>query len=241
MGQLSLVIVVAGLISGYLHARPSATYSCEAQTEFEPKLIENPNRLVTFECNACSATELVESTGRQTRLPIGLVLRSRQKSAFDAKRSFHLVGVEAKSALLTATQGIGYGLIQNGNVLLIVPDDLDREEQKLLEVPLVNFKTAPNSTMLELGLALNMWMLDAIDPQPGYNLSHLGSMNDERFTVANVPSATTEEIANCIVQLGSGGIWILRMNAAKATGIPIVTLDVQPYQHYSNKPVQRVE
>jgi hypothetical protein len=240
MGQLSLLIVVAGLISGYLHGQPSAMYNYEAQVEFEPKLVDNPNRLVTFECNACSATELVESAGRQTRLPIGLVLRSREESAFDAKRSFHLVGVEAKSALLAATQVIGYGLIQKENVLLIVPNDLDREEQKLLEVPVVNFKTVPNSTMLELGLALNMWMQAAIDPQPGYNLSHAGSMNDERFTFANVPSATTEEIANRIVQLGSGGMWILRMNAAKATGIPIVTLNVQPYQHYSNKPVQSV-
>jgi hypothetical protein len=37
-----------------------------------------------------------------------------QQKAFDAKRSFHLVSVEAKSALLAATEGMGYGLISEG-------------------------------------------------------------------------------------------------------------------------------
>jgi hypothetical protein len=91
--------------------------------------------------------------------------------------------------------------------------------------------------MFDLGLDLNMWLRNATNPMTFYNLSHPSSNNEEQFTFAEIPSATAPEIANRIVQLGSKGMWVLRLNAGEADGRPIDTLEIEPYQHYSNGPV----
>ena len=63
-----------------------------------------------------------------------------------------------------------------------------------------------------------------------------GSTNDERFTPGAMPAATTEEIANRIVSLGSKGMWILTMDAFERDGERTDDVEIKPYQHYSNLP-----
>jgi hypothetical protein len=210
---------------------------CAAQLEFAPKLVDNPNRVVTFRCNQGTALDLIESAGRQARIPIGLVLDARQEIIFHTKRQFDLIGADAASALREAIRETGYELKQEGDVLVIVPVTLTDRQRNLLALRLTNFKTLPGSTMFDLGLHLNMWLRDATNPMTGYNLSHPSSNNEEQFTFAEIPSATTQEIANRIVQLGSKGMWVLRLDAGEADARPIDTLEIEPYQHYSNRPV----
>jgi len=51
-----------------------------------------------------------------------------------------------------------------------------------------------------------------------------------------MPAATTEEIANRIVSLGSKGMWILTMDAFERDGERTDDVEIKPYQHYSNLP-----
>jgi hypothetical protein len=223
--------------SGGLQCQSAITSTCTTQAEFAPKLVDNPNRLVTFRCSQGTALGLIESAGRQARIPIGLVLDARQEIGFHTKRQFDLIEEDAASALREAIRETDYELKQEGDVLLIVPVTLTNRQRNLLSLRLRNFKTLPGSTMLDLGLDLNMWLRDATNPTTGYNLSHMSSNNEEQFNFAEIPSATAQEIANRIVQLGSKGMWVLRLGAGEANGRPIDTLEIEPYQHYSNRPV----
>ena len=90
--------------------------------------------------------------------------------------------------------------------------------------------------MVKLGFELTMWIRMEVDHETGFGGSILGSTNDERFTLGAMPAATTEEIANRIVSLGSKGMWILTMDAFERDGERTDDVEIKPYQHYSNLP-----
>jgi len=83
---------------------------------------------------------------------------------------------------------------------------------------------------------LTGWMWAATDPILGWGSSITGSINDERFTLEKMPSATTEEIANKIVSQGSKGMWILRTAPYDTHKPSDDQVWIEPYQHYSNRP-----
>jgi hypothetical protein len=234
-----LAIILFLLLPDYSLGQGAIAPRCAAQSEFAPKLVGNPNRVVTFRCSQGTPLDLIESTGRQARIPIGLVLDARQEAIFHTKRQFDLREVDAASALREAIRGTDYELKRQGesDVLVIVPVTLTSRQRDLLALRLPDFKASSGLTIFELGLQLNMWLRDATNPMPGYSLSHMSSTNEEPVIFAEVPSATAEEIANRIVQLGSKGMWVLRLNAGEANGRPIDTVEIEPYQHYSNRPV----
>jgi hypothetical protein len=58
--------------------------------------------------------------------------------------------------------------------------------------------------------------------------------NEERFTFESAPAATTEEIADAIVSLGSKGMWVFKADASSPSGILTDQVVIEPYQHYSN-------
>jgi hypothetical protein len=90
--------------------------------------------------------------------------------------------------------------------------------------------------MVMLGAELTMWIRAEVDHETGFFGSILGSTNDERFTLGAIPVATTEELANRIVSLGSKGMWILTMDAFERNGEWTDGVEMEPYQHYSNLP-----
>jgi hypothetical protein len=117
----------------------------------------------------------------------------------------------------------------------VVAGDLSARQSDLLTLQLTDFKTNPNSTMVVMGFQLTMWIGAVTHPEVGYAASILGSTNDEQFTMAPIASATTEEIANRIVSLGSKGLWILRMGASNSASTEDDAVEIEPYQHYSNR------
>ena len=90
--------------------------------------------------------------------------------------------------------------------------------------------------MFHMGVGLTMWMQAASHPDRGFGGSILGSLNDEKLTLKIPPSSSTEEIANAIVSLGSKGIWILRATPDDSDDGANDKVEIEPYQHYSNRP-----
>jgi hypothetical protein len=81
-----------------------------------------------------------------------------------------------------------------------------------------------------------MWMRAAVHPEIGFSASILGSTNDEKFTLKAPPSSSTEQLANIIVSLGSKGLWMLRAAPDYSDDVSHDKVEIEPYQHYSNKP-----
>lgn len=149
-------------------------------------------------------------------------------------RSYNLEGVTAQNALAEAIRDTGYSLTEVDGVLVLIAGDLTPSQKKLLYLQYANFQSS--GTMAVMAANLTGWMWTATHPASGYGGSILGSTNGEHFTLKEMQSATTEEIANKIVSQGSKGMWILRTAPNDTHNPSDYQVEVEPYQHYSNQP-----
>jgi hypothetical protein len=196
----------------------------------------NTNAVVTFKSDHATPLQLIQATGRQTRVPIGVVLGKDPALLSKTSRSYNLENVDAKSALLEAIAGTGYSLNESNNVLVLIAGDLNPRQRMVLDHVYEDFEAGPDRTMVMLGGQLTMWMQAELDHVPGFGGSILYSPDDERFTLGDIRLATTEELANRIVSLGSKGMWTLTTDAFQRDGEWTDSVKIEPYQHYSNSP-----
>src|SRR5271170_523051 len=104
--SIPLVLISSALFSAL--AQNQGSQGCSARAQFEPALVSNPESKVTFACRNATALELIESTGRQSRKPIGIVPGEDPALLSKTKRGYRLFEVDAMSALLEAVAGTGY-------------------------------------------------------------------------------------------------------------------------------------
>jgi hypothetical protein len=235
MWRVAAFIILAGCNAVSLNAQSNQVQGCGAREEFAPVVVENPDSRVTFKCHRATPLDLIYAIGRQTRIPIGIALGLDASVLSKPTRSYDLENVGARLALQEAIQDTGYMLEEENHVTVLVAGDLTARQQDLLTYAYSDFGPVSNQTMVELGAMLTGWMLGKIDHASGYGGSILESTNDERFSLKETPGATTEEIADSIVSLGSKGMWILKANAFP-TRSPSDRIVIEPYQHYSNLP-----
>jgi hypothetical protein len=228
------IVVLLGCSAISLSAQSNEAQRCESKQEFAPVLVRNTRSKVTFKCDQATPLDLIRATGRQTRIPIGVVLGRDPSVLSKPGRSYDLESVDARFALLEAIQGTGYSLNEENHVLVLIAGDLTPRQERLLTQPYSDFKPGSNNTMVGLGVLLTTWMRATIDPMAGFGGSILGSANDERFTLGETLSGTTEEIANRIVSLGSKGMWTFKVEPSPPSGGSTDEVDIEPYQHYSN-------
>jgi len=214
----------------------SPKHGCTTEPEFAPKMVSNIDSTVTFICDRATPMDLIRAVGRQTRIPIGVVLGEDSGLLSKPIHSYHLEKVDARSALQAAVQGTGYTLRDQNSVLVLIAGDLTARQMDLLTRSYSDFRAGPGGTMVELGAGLSMWMEASLDRSDGFGGSIMYSTNDERFTLGDCSGETTEQIADKIVSLGSKGMWIFKANAFAASDKLRDEVVIEPYQHYSNKP-----
>lgn len=204
--------------------------------EFAPAIVSNSDSKVTFKCNHATPMDLIRAVGVQTRTPIGIVLGQDSGILSKAGRPYDLEKVDVRRALLEAIEDTGYTLKEEDHVMVLMAGDLTSRQWDVLTYPYPDFTPGTNCTMVELGVSLTMWMEASMNPNVGFGGSIGGSTNDERFTVKEIAWATTEQIANRIVSLGSKGMWTLNVDPFPTSGALTDQIVIEPYQHYSNRP-----
>lgn len=232
----AIIVVFAAASTGCLRSQNMPSQPCIAPGEFAPLLVPNNGSRVTFQCDRATPMDLIRASGQQTRMPIGIVLGQDLNALSKPVRSYNLKDVSARDALLEAIQGTGYSLREEDHVTVLFAGDITSRQMQLLKHEYSDFGSEQSATMAELGAGLNGWMWAEVDPVRGYGASIQGSMNDERFILEPIKDATTEEIANRIVSLGSKGMWIFRVAAFPPADASDDRIEIEPYQHYSNGP-----
>lgn len=230
-----IIVILLGGSIGCLSAQNQPSHGCLARAEYAPLLVINAGSKVTFKCDQATPMDLIRATGRQTRIPIGVVLGNDEDALSRPVYSYDLEGADARSALLKAIEGTGYSLKDENHVMVLIAGDITQRQEELLTHRFSNFASA-NSTMVELGAYLTGWIWSEVDGVKGWGGSIGGSLNDERFTFEAIPSASTDELADKIVSLGLKGMWIFRASASDGADASNDELEVEPYQHYSNRP-----
>ena len=230
--------IISCVIAGCFSCPPmqaSGAPGCSTPQEYQPSMVANSDARVTFRCSAATPFDLIRAVGRQARQPIGVVIGEDANTLYRAPRTYDLRKVDGWSALQAAIEGTGYSLRAEKGVWEVIAGDLSPRQSDLLTLRLTDFKTNPNSTMVDMGFQLTMWIGAVAHPEVGYGASIGGSTNDEQFTITPIASATAEEIANRIASLGSAGLWILRMGASCSASPEDDAVEIEPYQHFSNR------
>lgn len=220
-----------------LHAQSREVGGCSTQMEYAPVLVANPDHKVTFKCSKATPLDLMKAVGRQTRTPIGIVLGRNTDALTKEPRPYDLEGVTPETALREAAEDANYTLKQEGLVWVLVAVDATFSQNSLLSHRYPDFPQTGPTTMVEMGVMLTMWMQAASHPEIQSFMGSIGgSTNDEKLTLKVPPSSSTEEIANAVASLGSKGIWILRAAADNSDAGLNDKVEIEPYQHYSNRP-----
>ena len=235
--QLIRTAVVVVAVSTTMWGQESGTPPCIPDQEFQPQLVENPKHTVTFRCKNATAFDLIKAVGIQTRIPIGVILGRNPDSLMTPVRPYDLKRMPAMDALSLAVRGTGYFLKQEDGVELAVAGDLSNRQKRLLTHQFVDFAPGAGKSMAILGRMLTEWLRAAVNPRHGFAGSILGSTNDERITLRVAGNASTEQIANQIVSQGSKGMWVFRADADQPSGYSTDSIEIQPYQHYTNAPL----
>ena len=217
-------------------AQDSASGRCLSSSEFDPVLVSNPEAEVTFTCREATSLELIEATGRQTRIEIGIVLGADNTVLSKTKRSYVLFKTDAESALQLAVAGTGYTVAKSQYGFLLTAGDLTPRQEQVLTHNFDGFLGARNS-MVVLGSNLTMLMESELHPVTGFLGSIAGSTNDEQLTLGPQGPSTIQELADRIDSLGSKGIWTLNLDAMQRTQDWSDWIRIEPYQHYSNRPI----
>lgn len=233
--SIAIVLISCSLIPA--RGQNLRSQGCSVSTQYDPVLVSNPNSEVTFECRDSTALDLIESTGRQTRKPIGIVLGEDPTLLSKTKRSYRLFHVDTKSALMAAVAGTGYSVNESDLGFVLIAGDLTSRQRKVLTREYSDFHGGSNATMVALGWQLTIWMESDIDHPTTFMASILGSTDDEKFTLGAIPPSTVAAIADRIVSLGSKGMWILTIDPFQRTSEWTDDVKIEPYQHYSNFPV----
>jgi hypothetical protein len=176
---------------------------CLPSAQYEPALVANPGMHVSFQCGNATPLDLTRAIGRQTRLPIGVVLGAYPRALSGVQHSYNLQNVDATQALRKAIDGAGYSLKKEGAVRVLLAADLAPRQKKALNYRFSNFPPGSQS-MAMFALTLTTWIKAAMDNM-GTGASIFGSTNDEQIRIPHMQSATTEEIANRVVSQGSRG------------------------------------
>lgn len=172
---------------------------------------------VTFGSAEASPLNVIAAVGLQTHTPIGIVFGQHQQTLCDKKHGFSIKDQLPKDALVRAVAGTGYSVRERSGVFVIAAPDIPNWQRKLLKHRYRVFKAEEEMTMAELGAQLTGWMWVAVDHAKGYGASIMGSLSAEQLKLGVMKFASTEEIANRIVSLGSKGIWLLKADKSNAS------------------------
>jgi hypothetical protein len=236
--QVAAIALLAGCGAIGLNAQSEETQGCATQGAYAPVLVPNPGSKVTFQCERATPLDLIRAVGRQTRMPLGIVLGSDPDTLSKSSRSFDLEQVDAMFALRKAIQDTGYSLKEESQAIVLTAGDLSPRQKSLLALRYSVPRPAHKTSMIELSFELTMRMRNAMDPDSrhGFGASVSTSSNEEQFMLEEALAGTTEQMADKIVSLGSQGLWILKSDPFPPSGALTDQVVIQPYQHYSNRP-----
>jgi hypothetical protein len=171
--------------------------------------VETRNR-VTLHMREASPMNAIVAAGEQSHYPIGVIIGDNWRPlCVNNHRSIDIDDSTPLEAITKIAGSAGYSVTVRGAALEVVGPDLAQWRQDILKHR-YNFPAWSQITVAGLGDRLNGWMRMEIGHVQTYISSTGHAANSPRYDLDAMPSASTEEIANSIVTLGSKGIWVFR-------------------------------
>lgn len=165
--------------------------------------------LVSYSSREQSLMSGIATISLETHVPIGVVLGADYARLCQTRRTFAIVNSTPGDALEQIGRLAGYSVRSEDGVFLLLPSDLPAWESQVMSF---RFDTFPkqNASMASLGTTLTGWIQMTIGHVPTFAASIMSSTDVKVYTFNEMKNATISEIADRIVTLPGGGIWVLR-------------------------------
>lgn len=161
----------------------------------------------TFESHGGIAMDTIVRFGIENRIPLRIILPDYHLcSAKIELTARNQVLADVVDALVRQVEG--YKWRTKDGVLAIEPRSISSSSAKLLTTQIPQFHFEPGTTQ-DLERVLWMFTSEVANPQKGYNLSHIDSVDAPKISVSEMNNATVEEILDQVVKQDAGGAWIL--------------------------------
>lgn len=174
--------------------------------------------------------EALVAIALQTHAPMGIVFGKNQNALCENPRAFDIRNELPAEALTKIADLGGYSVTKRNNTLLVVPPDLYLWQVEVLEYRYDSFPAESGMTMAGLGARLYGSMCMSMGRVSGFAASTLHSATSQTFNTVAMSRASTEEIANSIVNLGDKGLWVLKSKVPEPKGVLDEELRIYSYR-----------
>lgn len=194
---------------------------------------ENPP-LVHYSSQDQSLMSGIAAVSLESHVPVGVVLGGNFTRLCQARATFEIVNATPNDALGQIARFAGYSVSTQNGVLVLSSPDLPAWELEALKYQFESFPQQ-KASMASLGVTLTGWIQMGIGHTPTFAASIMSSPDVKTFTLDPTNNATISEIADRIVRLPGGGLWIFRPVSPDPSGAADMELRVFSYIDDSEK------
>jgi hypothetical protein len=171
----------------------------------------------------------IGAIGHQAHFPIGIIVGKDYGRLCRLSGSFDFKGSDPRDALRKVAEQAGYTLTGESGPQVLIASDIAPWQQDVLNYKLTASPGIKNETMAYMGTVLTGWIQMAIAKR-GFAGSVLSSLTDRQLSLPPMRSVSIQEIADRIVSLDEGGIWIMKPTVKNPEDPKDVEIEVISYR-----------
>lgn len=177
-----------------------------------------------------TAIKTITEIGRRAKLPIGIILGKDYARLCRVSGSFDFSDSDARDDLRKVAGLADYEATEEHGTVLLTPPDMLPWQEDVLNHRFKNFRGFKNATMADMGMQLTGLIQMGVGRVPTFAYSLAYSLNDLRISLPPMGSPSTEEIAEQIVSLDGGGIWMMKPLVPNPQGAKDVVITIMSYR-----------
>jgi hypothetical protein len=163
--------------------------------------------------------------GLQTGVPIGIIPGRNMAALCQAKHTFVLMDLPPESALSTMAQQAHYTLNQDQGVFVLTAPDVTPHQQQVMNFRLREFRSRGRETVQTIGARLSGTLWTEMMHGAGYGGSMLHSVDAPKVSLPRLlKDVTPLDVADRVVKLGPGGLYLSAIDPDRATGPADLTI-----------------
>lgn len=176
-----------------------------------------------------STLSIMSTLGRQAHIPMGIIIGSDYERLCRTSGSFSFQRTDTTEALRRVAGAAGYTLTQENGTQLITAADAAPWEQDVLDHQVKDFTGFHNATMAQMGMAITGIIAMDVAHVATFAASVLSSPSDRRVSVPAMKSVSIRDLAEHVVSLDEGGMWLMKPRQPNPRGPQDITIEIISY------------
>jgi len=185
--------------------------------------------LINYAVKDESPIKALTAIALQTGVPVGIVLGQDQQMLCRLRRSFDIHDKTPRQALTEVSSSVGFLVKEEQQVLVTIAPDVASWQQEMLDHKFVKFPGYTDTAMTLLGTRLTGAIRMTLGNVETFAASTPHSANAHKISAGDMFNASSEEIANKIVNMDDKGLWIIKSAVNPPSGPANAEIKIYSY------------